>query len=313
LLAAAYLAGLAVLITENGVPEGRVELLLLTVAGLYIATLGTPAVGDGRSGGRLLRIVRDWLPFTAVLIGYDLSRHVATVVSLPLHETDVAAAERWLFGGITPTVWLQDHFYDPSVVHWYDAAASVVYSSHFVVTPILAAALWLRNRGLWLAYLRRVIVLSVAGLVTYVLFPEAPPWYAARDGVIAPVARVSARGWRWLHVGDVDSALGSAQRGGANPVAAMPSLHEAFAVLAVLFLLTQLRSRWGVLLWLYPAAMAIALVYTGEHYVLDLLAGAVFAVVTHAVVLRWEQRRAGAERGEPAAGALSADEALAVA
>src|SRR5581483_126153 len=158
----------------------------------------------------------------------------------PLHEKDIAGAENRLFGGHNPTVWLQQHLYHPTAVHWYDALASVIYMSHFVATPLLAALLWVRNRTLWLAYVGRVIALSFAGLVTYVLFPEAPPWYAARDHDLPSVARLSTRGLEWFHLGNVSQLVSDAQSDGANPIAAMPSLHTAFAMLIALFLAARI-------------------------------------------------------------------------
>jgi len=134
--------------------------------------------------------------------------------------------------------------------------------------------------------------LAVAGLATYCLFPAAPPWMAARDGLSEPVARLSSRGWVWLHMDSLDDVLADAQHDGANPVAAMPSLHIAFAVLVALVLGGMLRSRWRYLLALYPVAMGLALVYTGEHYVVDLLAGAFYAVVVHLALNRWDRWRA---------------------
>jgi membrane-associated phospholipid phosphatase len=59
----------------------------------------------------------------------------------------------------------------------------------------------------------------------------------------------------------------------ANPVAAMPSLHGAFAVLAVVFFLPRTRHRFWPLLLAYPLLMALTLVSTGEHYVIDVVAG----------------------------------------
>ena len=112
-----------------------------------------------------------------------------------------------------------------------------------------------------------------------------------------PVARLSARGWIWLHLGDVDDALAHAQQAGSNPIAAMPSLHIAFASLVALFIGYRLRSAWRWLLVLYPCAMGFTLVYAGEHYVVDLVAGAAYAVGTHYVCTWWERRRDGADPG----------------
>jgi membrane-associated phospholipid phosphatase len=290
-LAVVYFTVLGVVTVRDGVPTGRVQLMLIVIVGLAIHSVG-------RGEHKLARVVLDWLPFTAVLMVYDVSRRLATSVGMPVHESDVLRAEQWLFGGAVPTVWMQHHFYDPATVHWYDAAATIIYTTHFVATPVLAAILWIRSRDVWFSYISRVLVLAFAGLVTYVVFPEAPPWMAARDHLIDPVSRLSARGWIWLRLGNVHELLENAQSGGGNPVAAMPSLHTAFAALVALFLASRLRSRLRFLLYLYPLAMGVVLIYTGEHYVLDIVAGYAYAVGAHYAVGRWEHaRRRRRERG----------------
>ena len=195
----AYGAFLIVFVAHNGVPTGTALLMGMVMGGLAVTTIG-------RGRGSVVRIVLDWLPFALVLIVYDISRSLVDVVGLPLHEGDVADLERHLFLGAIPTVWLQQHFYHPASVHWWDALATLVYASHFLATPVVAAVLWVRDRAVWFSYICRVIALAVAGLVTYTLFPEAPPWMAARDGLIDPVARLSSRGWVWLHMGQVDNS-----------------------------------------------------------------------------------------------------------
>jgi membrane-associated phospholipid phosphatase len=72
----------------------------------------------------------------------------------------------------------------------------------------------------------------------------------------------------------------------------MPSLHLAFAVLVALTIAARFRSRWRWLLALYPAAMGFTLVYTGEHYVLDLIVGAAYAFAAHLLLTTWDRRRA---------------------
>jgi membrane-associated phospholipid phosphatase len=289
-----YLVALVALIVFVGVPTDRGSLLLVILAGLGVTCLG-------RGWRSSARVLLDWLPFTLVLVVYDVSRGVATLIGLPLHEADIAAIDRTVFGGTVPTVWLQHHFLTPGSPHWYDAVATLIYTSHFLATPIVAAVLWLRNRQVWLAFITRVIVLSLAGLVTYVLFPAAPPWYAARDGVISPVIRASSRGWLWLHVNHAGNLLSEGQLA-ANPVAAMPSLHTAFATIIALFVARRIHSRWLVLCALYPLAMGLALVYLAEHYVVDVVAGVVYALAVHLAVSRWERHRADALRVRVAAG-----------
>jgi membrane-associated phospholipid phosphatase len=280
-----YVLLLIALVLFVGVPTDRGSLLLIILAGLGVTCLGRGWQAFGK-------VVLDWLPFTFVLVVYDVSRGLATWVGLSLHEADIADADTWVFGTV-PTVWLQNHFLTPGSPHWYDAVATLVYTSHFLATPIVAAVLWLRDRAVWLAFIRRVIALSLAGLATYVLFPAAPPWYAARDGVIAPVIRASARGWLWLHVNHAGNLLSEGQLA-SNPVAAMPSLHTAFASTIALFVAARVRSRLRLLVVLYPVAMGLALVYLGEHYVVDVVAGVVYALAVHLVVSGWERRRAAA-------------------
>ena len=280
----AYILALLALVVVDGVPTNRIKLMSVIVVGLSIGSIGY-------GWRRLVRIMMDWLPFTLVLLVYDLSRSISDATGLPLHEGDVVDAERFLFGGHIPTLWLQHHLYSPGHVHWYDAVTTLVYTSHFVATPVLAAILWVRNREVWVGYISRVVVLSFAGLFTYVLFPEAPPWMAARDGLISPVHRLSAQGWVWLHSDHVSDLLAAAQKEGSNPVAAMPSLHTAFATLIALFIGSRIASRWRYLLLLYPLAMGFTLVYTGEHYVLDVVLGVVYAAAVHTALTRWERNR----------------------
>jgi membrane-associated phospholipid phosphatase len=189
----------------------------------------------------------------------------------------------WATGGTVPTIWLQDHFYDPAGVHWWDVIASWVYFSHFVAALAAAVVLWMRDRDRWLRFVRRWIFLSLAGLVTYFLYPAAPPWWASQYGLLDDVARISTRGWQVVGLHGAGSVLNVGQAL-SNPVAAMPSLHTAFALFVVVFFLDRVRRRWWPLLLMYPLAMTFTLVYSGEHYVIDVLVGWAYVGLTFLVV-----------------------------
>jgi membrane-associated phospholipid phosphatase len=75
----------------------------------------------------------------------------------------------------------------------------------------------------------------------------------------------------------------------ANPVAAVPSLHAAYSLLIVLFL-WRFAGRGRGLLAVYPVAMAFALVYMAEHYVVDILLGWIYAVTAFWAVNRLAER-----------------------
>lgn len=278
-----WAAALLLIIAFVGIPTDRGSMLLLV-----LSLLAIPCLGNGWRA--YLQVLIDWIPFTAVLLVYDYSRGIAARIGMPLHMSDIAAADRAMFGGAVPTVWLQQRFLHPGDPRWWDGVATLTYSTHFFATPVIAAILWMRDRAVWLAFITRIVALSLAGLVTYVFFPAAPPWYAAREGQIDPVIRASSRGWLELHINHAGNLLQQGQLA-SNPIAAMPSLHTAFATIIALFAVRRLsgRLRWAALI--YPVLMGISLVYLAEHYVVDLLAGVAYALLVDLAVSGYERRR----------------------
>ena len=109
------------------------------------------------------------------------------------------------------------------------------------------------------------------GCAIYILVPTAPPWWAAENGytgddkihrrMLDVGEETWGRAWPKLY----DSVDG-------NPWAAMPSLHFGASVLAAM-LLTESNPRAGAVGWTYAGTLGLALVYLGEHYVIDLIAG----------------------------------------
>ena len=100
-----------------------------------------------------------------------------------------------------------------------------------------------------------------------------PPWLASAKGMIGPSDRLVGQiGQRfpWFD----GSTLWERGLHLANDLAAFPSLHEGMTVLVAVALWRRVPSGWRLLLAAYPLAMAFSLVYTGEHYVTDLVAGA---------------------------------------
>jgi hypothetical protein len=262
---------------DHGLPTDRVVLL-----GWVLAGLAVHAAVEGLR--RVVRLLADWLPLAGLLLAYDASRGFADQLGATVHVREPAAVDRWLGGGALPTVVLQHHW-DAA---WWEALAALVYGSHFVVTPLVLAVLWVRDRARWARYARLVLALSAAGLVTYVLYPAAPPWLAAKDGVIEPVRRLSAIGWDVLGLPHAGALLTDSQ-GQVNKVAAVPSLHTAFAVLVCFVLFPVARRAWmRIGLATYAVLMPLVLVWSGEHYVVDTLLGALYAagVIGAAAVVR---------------------------
>jgi membrane-associated phospholipid phosphatase len=123
---------------------------------------------------------------------------------------------------------------------------------------------------------------------------------AAQDGDLGRSNRIVGDVWHQLPISS-GGAVFEHGKGYANDVAAMPSLHSAFALLFSLYLWRLVPRYVRPVLALYPVVMSLALVYLGEHYVIDCVAGWVYAAVAF-VSVNWafERRARRALRLEPA-------------
>ena len=272
---ALYAVALGTAIAVRGLPTARDALLLWIMLGLLAASLTNVR--------RWFRgLLRDWLPFMLVLFGYDLSRGYADSF-LAAHVEPQLRFDEVLFREV-PSVWLQQHLWDgATAIDWLDYGTWVVYLTHFFGTLTVGAALWLFASHLFRRYMAAVCVLAVTGFATYALFPAAPPWMASRDGHLEHTERIVRTVSLDVPI-DYFGAIWQSGERYANDVAAVPSLHAAYALLIALFLWPYVSRRWRILLAAYPVAMAFALVYSAEHYVSDVLLGWVYAVAALAVV-----------------------------
>jgi hypothetical protein len=279
---AVYVVALIAWSAHYGIPVQR-ELVVSWVCG----ALACNAIG--RHPREILQIVVDWLPIVAVLFVYDLTRGAADSLGIGVHSHPMIDFDRFLFFGQAPTEWLQARLYEPGVVNWWDVAFTLVYTSYFIVPFALAGLLWVRDRLGFLRFTRRLVSLALAGLATYIAFPAAPPWMAAESGLLDGVSRTTSGGWEAIGVGT--AGLFSKGQASANLVAAVPSLHSAFTALVAMFLWGRVRPALRPLLALYPLAMGLTLIATGEHYFFDVLLGWAYAGAVMLGWAWWERRR----------------------
>ena len=280
-------AGLFVLWSELlGIPRGTLQVF----AWLWLGTIAWHVEAEPRYH---LNFVRDWWPPVVGLLIYFYSRGLTDNLGLPVHFTMPISVDTWLGAGRTPTerlqaAWCGDPCGPGVPPRWYDVVLTTVYMSHFLAGLTIAAVLWVRDRVAWVRWMRRYVTINFGALVIYILYPMAPPWMAAERGFLPPdVHQITGRGWADLGLGRLDASL----QGVGNPVAAMPSLHAGMTVLIALYAIQRMRSRWRWLLLAYPVAMSTALVYYGEHYVVDVLAGALLAVLVLFGCKVWEDTR----------------------
>ena len=258
------------------------------VAGTLAASVGLLLLLE-----RNRRLIAAWLAYVGAFIAFIELRAVADDAGMPVQFDYVADADRALFGGTLPTVWLQDHLADTPVLGW---AMLAVYVSYYVAPHLVALLIAGRSSPLFRRYAIAVVGVAYVGLLVCALVPTAPPWMAAGQGRIEPASRIVPE---LMNSADAELYAQGSELVGLNPVAAFPSLHTAFTALLVL---AAWRARRGLrpLAAAYTAVMGFALVYLGEHYVIDVAAGVAFAVAVWWLVAALERRRSASTDRLPA-------------
>lgn len=229
-----------------------------------------------------------WALYTGGFALFSIVRSFADETGISTHIDDLIAAEKTLAFGSVPTVWLQTHLFDPRQIGWLDRATTYVHWSYFVLPHIFAAYLFLERRHLFQRYVLVFVGVLAVGLAIYFTYPAAPPWAASLTGHLAPTHKIVIEVGSELNAniyGYLDSQIRS-----SNPVAAMPSLHMAISFI-VLLMAFRVNLLLGGLAVAYNAAMAFSLVYLGEHYVLDILAGVLLTLAVYTAMSLWLRRR----------------------
>lgn len=221
-------------------------------------------------------VLKRLLPFILILLTYDSFRGIADQLNTNVNYSFPPAADRWLLGEL-PTVTLQDWLWHGQV-RWYDFVLYMPYLLHFVLPIGLAILIWHTKQSYYWRYVMTFSIVSFAAFFTFLLFPAAPPWLAADTGQIEPITRISSHVWQALGLTDFPSVYDHIS---PNPVAAVPSLHAAWAILVAIFVSRYYGRRWGALSALYPLVIFLGTVYQGEHYFIDVVLGVVYAVAAY--------------------------------
>ncbi len=238
--------------------------------------------------GRARYFVAGIVPYASAWFVFSFMRSFAdeTIFAKTLN-LEVLDFERWLFNGEIPTIRLQAEFYTRGAIEWWDYYFTAIHWSYFLVPHGLALWIWWRSRREFQHYLAAMTMTLFLGLVIYFLIPTNPPWMAP-EAIESPGAPVVQR-----IMGNIAEQIGGGLYeagyrivGESNPIAAMPSMH-----FAVTFLLVwAARGKgvwWEVAAWLYSISMAAALVYMGEHYIIDIFVGSMVTTFSWYATKRW--------------------------
>ncbi len=225
--------------------------------------------------GQAKEMLKCFLPFVLILLAYESFRGIADSLNTRVNFTWMINVDRAMFGGTLPTTTLQKWFWHGRVA-WYDFALYICYMLHFVMPIGLAIVVWKNKVKKYWQVVTAYIVTSFSGFLVFLAFPAAPPWMARDFGYIEKIQHISGEVWWALGLKDFPTVYSEIS---PNQVAAVPSLHAAYATLFALFVTTLFKTRWRFAAWIYPAAIYFGTVYMGEHYFIDEILGGLLAVV----------------------------------
>lgn len=180
-----------------------------------------------------------------------------------LHLDPEAAMDHWLAGH--PSLgWFAGNYYD---------------NAHFVTTLGLIGVVWWWFPERYRPLRNGLVLTNLIAMVIFWLVPTAPPRLLDPGRYIDVVGQSHSFG-SW-HAGTLATA--------ANQLAAMPSMHIGWAAWSALAAWRILPGRrWRGLVWLYPVLTSVVVMATGNHYLLDVVAGAAVFGVSQLVADRWQ-------------------------
>ncbi|MHA2275172.1 MAG: phosphatase PAP2 family protein [Candidatus Kariarchaeaceae archaeon] len=244
---------------------------------------------------------KDWVPFLILWFTYDLMRSIAddhkhiNVVPIYDLEHDLFG---WMFGGEIPAFWAQNY------QHWILSAVAAFYYTMHMVTPIIVGSVIYYksdDREKFKEFSYAFLMTSYMALITFALYPVAPPWYIWNEGAgynfDQPTELVGIPGSAAGLI-EVDRLIGMPVfskfygRFNTNPYAALPSLHAAYAFISAFYTIEKYgwKRTWWIVI--YPIGVMASAVYLNHHFVVDLILGIIYVVVSIKTVRSIKRYRA---------------------
>jgi hypothetical protein len=158
----------------------------------------------------------------------------------------------------------------PLVVDW---SNHIYVWLHWPFLVLALVVLFARDRRAYQRLRDTLFASGALGLVIFALFPVAPPRFM--PGFVGTVSQAERQ-----HFLQYPATW-------SNRVASLPSFHAGWTLVAAFLLATTFHSRvMKVIAFLPGPLVAVAVVTTGNHYVVDVLVGSVIALTALHIVSR---------------------------
>ena len=219
--------------------------------------------------------------FIVYWILFDYMKAFPNYLFGDVHTGSLHAAEKAVFGIrsgaelLTPNEYFLQHHSS-----FFDILSGIFYLCWIPVPLAFAAYLFFTNRRLFLQFSLTFFLVNLVGFVIYYTYPAAPPWYLQEYGLVAELK--TAGSTAGLH--RFDDYFGvtvfqSIYAKSSNVFAAMPSLHSAYPLIVVYYGWKKKLGYFNLVFVLVTVGIWFAAVYTSHHYILDVLAGILCAIL----------------------------------
>jgi membrane-associated phospholipid phosphatase len=215
-----------------------------------------------------------WVPFIAAIMFYEFVRGYVDDLSPTRHITLY-----WIYNleskilGTLPVIYFRSL---PQSLHFTIINIFLFFYGMFFYYPLLIGLfVWLKSPDMFKDFAKRFLLVTYIGLFFYTLMPTAPPW------LIPEIAGQGIQRYLYSHTilnGSVKVSILEYFIYG-NAVAAFPSLHVAWPFFSSIFLIKSFKNKYLYLTLAIPILIGVSVVITGEHYIIDILAGWLLAFV----------------------------------
>ncbi|GEM_PF-585440 len=234
-------------------------------------------IGTSMILGSAHKFLYDWFLFLSVVYLTDTLRgliyYLINRFELPVYCEYVIKLEKSIFGTI-PSVLLQSTLLKDGEFTWLEKICTSLHGTHFIAFLIIGFFVWLKDSDLFSRFKVSFYFLLAGGMGLYALVPTAPPWMASQIfGLMPPLVHFNVELYT-MYLPDLTAGFNT------NPVAAMPSLHAAFPFLCCLLLWSKYKLR-AFPFYIYTGLILFTIVYTGDHYVIDIVTGIIIALISY--------------------------------
>lgn len=199
-----------------------------------------------------------------------------------IHIEDLYNLEKNIFGIKSQSNLLvtPNEFAEINSNRFLDFLSGLFYINWVPVPLFMAFYLFYRDKKEFLNFSLTFLLINLIGFTVYYIFPAAPPWYVKEYGFnlkfntpgnAAGLLRFDSL----LNINLFKSLYSKS----SNVFAAMPSLHSAYPVVTLFYGIKNNLGKVNILLVVFMLGIWFSAIYSGHHYILDVITGVLCAII----------------------------------